>query len=300
MRALRAPKIDELMRDTMKYFRPLLFLSAILLVGSCNSYNKVLKSANYDLKYEMAKQYYAQGLYNRATLLFNEVLAPMRGTENGEESLFLLGMSAYKAHDFDAASSYLKKYCEAYPKGIYVEEAAYVQALSYYEQAPEPKLDQTKTYEAVTLLQSFVENYPTSQYRDDVHKKIFELQDLLVEKEYLTAKLYYDLGPYYINCSLGGNNYEACIITAENAILDYPYTSLREQFAILILKAKFELARQSVEEKKEERYQNAVEEYYGFTNEYPESSFLPQAKKLFNSAQKFLGRTTNTEDDTKA
>jgi outer membrane protein assembly factor BamD len=62
---------------------------------------------------------------------------------------------------------------------------------------------------------------------------------------------------------------------------------LREDFAILILKAKFELAEKSVEAKKEERFHNAIDEYYGFTNEYPESKFMKEAEQLFKKAAKY-------------
>ena len=61
-------------------------------------------------------------------------------------------------------------------------------------------------------------------------------------KEYLSAKLYYNMGNYL------GNNYQACVITAQNALKDYPYTNLREDLSILILRAKYELAVYSVED----------------------------------------------------
>jgi outer membrane protein assembly factor BamD len=133
-----------------------------------------------------------------------------------------------------------------------------------------------------------MELYPYSNLREQAMQHIFTLQDQLVEKEYLSAKLYYELGDYFGNCSNdGGSNYQACVITAENAIRDYPYTKLREDFAILILKAKFELASRSIEEKKEERYHNAIDEYYGFTNEYPESKFMKEAERLYKQAIKY-------------
>ena len=119
----------------------------------------------------------------------------------------------------------------------------------------------------MTEFQNFLEEHPNSSYREEVQRLIFDLQDVLVEKEYLSAKLYYDLGSYFMNCSNGGSNYQACIITAQNAILDYPYTKRREDLSFLILKAKFELAEKSVESKKEERYRGAIDEYYGFTDE---------------------------------
>ena len=38
---------------------------------------------------------------------------------------------------------------------------------------------------------------------------MFELQDKMILKAYLSAKLYYNLGAYFGNCTSGGNNYEA-------------------------------------------------------------------------------------------
>ncbi len=271
----------------------------ILLVSSCGSYTKVQKSADYIYKYETAKQYYAEGQYNRATIFLQDVIANLKGTDKGEESLFLLGMSAYKARSYDAAASYFKKFYKTYPKGIYTEEAHYYSGRALYMNTPEPKLDQTDTYEAVTEFQSFIERYPTSRYREDAQDKIFKLQDKLVEKEYLSAKLYYDLGSYFGNCDNGGSNYQACVVTAQNAIQDYPYTSRREDFAILILRAKFELAAQSIREKQEERYHNAIDEYYGFTNEYPESKYMKEAEQLFHNAQKYVSTTDDSTGESK-
>jgi outer membrane protein assembly factor BamD len=236
----------------------------------------------------MIKQYYAEGQYNRASLLLQDVVPMLKGTEKGEESLYLLAISNLKARNYDAAATFFKKYYQSYPKGLFTEEARYNCGKALYMDTPEPKLDQTDTYEAVTEFQNFLEVYPTSAYREDVQNKIFELQDKLVEKEYLSAKLYYDLGSYFGNCTSGGSNYQACIVTAENAIKDYPYTSKREDFAILILKAKFDLAEQSIEAKKEERYHNAIDEYYGFTNEFPESKFMKEAQHLFEKAKKYV------------
>ena len=119
---------------------------------------------------------------------------------------------------------------------------------------------------------------------------IFRLQDHLVEKEFLNAKLYYNLGTYIVNCAYGGSNYEACIVTSENALRDFPYASAerREQFGILILRSRYHLARQSVEEKRLERFRQTIDEYYGFVNEFPESQHLKEAKTYLAKSQKAL------------
>jgi len=276
----------------MKKVIPLIFCLVFIIFTSCGDYNLVVKSTDYEYKYEAAKQFYAEGQYNRAATLMQDVIMALKGTDKGEESLFMTGMSNLYARNYEAATSYFRKYYETYPRGIFTEEARFYCGKALYENTPEPKLDQTATYEAVSEFQDFLEIYPESPLRDRAQNMIFALQDKLVEKEYLSAKLYYDLGTYFGNCTTGGSNYQACIVTAQNAIKDYPYTTRREEFAILILKAKFELAENSVPAKKEERYHDAIDEYYGFTNEYPESKYMKTAQDLFMKAKKYV----STED----
>lgn len=263
---------------------------ALLMLASCGDFNKVLKSADTSYRYEAAKGYYTQGRYNQAAELLNDLILVTKGTEKGEECLYMLGMANYNGKNYEGAAETFKRYYQSYPKGAFAEQAHYQAAMALYANTPEPRLDQTDTYNAVTEFSNLIELYPYSQYRKAAQTRIFELQDKLVEKEYLSAKLYYELGDYFGNCTNGGSNYEACVVTARNAINDYPYCKRREDLAILIVKAKFDLAAKSVDEKKIERYQDAIDEYYGFQTEYPESSFMPKATALYEKAKKFEKR----------
>lgn len=270
----------------MKKNIPVIFCSILLALSSCAEYNNILKTSDYEYKYEAVKEYYAQGQYNRAATILGDIISMLKGTDEGEESLYLLGMCYMKSHSYEAAATTFRKYYQTYPKGKYSEIARFNCAYALYEDTPEPRLDQTSTYEAVTEFQNFIENYPTSVKRAEAQDLIFKLQDKLVEKEYIAAKLYYDLGAYIGNGVNG--NYGACIVTAENAIKDYPYTSRREDFAMLILRSKFSLAAQSIESKKVERYHNAIDEYYGFVTEYPESKYMKEANQLFAKAKEYV------------
>lgn len=265
-----------------------LLLLMVLTLSSCSDLDKVLKSNDFDVRYEAAKQYYFDGKYDNSATLLVDLIAAAKGTDRAEETLYLLGMSAYKAKNYDAASEYFKKYYETYPKGTYVEEARLFSGRSLYMNTPQPNLDQSDTYAAITEFQMFTENYPNSKYYNEAMGLIFELQDKLIEKEFAAAKLYYNLGSYFGNCTSGGSNYQACIVTAQNAINDYPYTPRREEFAVLILKAKFDLADQSVESKKMERCQSAIDEYQGFLNEFPESTFRSEAQKRYEKAKAYV------------
>lgn len=273
--------------NMMKYAIAI-FCSSILLMVSCVDYNRVVKTQDYDYKYEAAKQYFTEGQYNRSATLLADVQSVLKGTEQGEEALYMMALCNMKAHAYDAAVATYRNYYNTYPKGKYAQEARYNCGLSLYMTTPETKLDQTATYEAVTEFQNFIDNFPNSKYRGQAQDYIFKLQDKLVEKEYLSAKLYFDLGAYIGNGTNG--NYGACIVTAENAIKDYPYTSRREDFSMLILRAKFALAQLSVESKKEERFHNAIDEYYGFVTEYPESKYMKEAKGLFAKARKYVAQ----------
>ena len=224
--------------------------------------------------------------YSRASILFGDMINVTKGTDNGEECLFLYGMSTFNSGDYESAADIFKKYAQTYPKGIYTEMASYFIGESLYKGSPEPRLDQSDTYSAIKSFQDFMDLYPFSSMKERAQSRMYELQDKLVEKELINAKLYYNLGTYFGNCTSGGNNYEACIITAQNALKDYPYSTHRESFASLIMKSKFELAQQSVEEKKLDRFQDAEDECYGFINEYPDSKERSVAEKYIEKCKK--------------
>ncbi len=170
---------------------------------------------------------------------------------------------------------------------MYAEQASFYIGQSLYESTPEPRLDQSPTVGAINAYQQFLDFYPDSKLRSTAQHRLFELQDKLVMKEYLSAKLYYNLGGYFLNCLCGGSNYEACIVTSQNALNAYPYSNMRESFAALIMKSKFKLAEQSVEEKRLDRYRDAEDECYGFLNEYPDSKERETAEKYIAKCKAF-------------
>ena len=258
------------MREMKKYVISLAIL-ATLLTSCASEFNRVYKTTDNDYKYEFAKECLARGKFTQAITLLQELVTIQKGTDNAQECLYMLAMAEYCDRDYESASETFKKYYQTYPKGIYAEQAAFYIGQSLYQSTPEPRLDQTATVNAISAYQDFLDFFPESQLKAKASSRMFELTDKLVLKEYLSAKLYYNLGDYFGNCTNGGSNFEACIVTSENALKTYPFTTMREEFAVLIMKSKYELARQSVEEKKIERYRDAEDECYGFINEYPES-----------------------------
>ncbi len=273
-------------------------ISAALLLSSCaNEFNNVYKSNDWTFRYEFAKEKFAQHKFTQASTLFGDMINVMKGTDNAEECLFLYGLSAFNDKDYESAADIFKKYYATYPKGDYAEQASFLVGESLYNCSPEPRLDQSDTYSAMRAYQDFMDIYPLSSKKETAQNRLYELQDKLVEKELHSAKLYYNLGTYFGNCTSGGNNYEACIVTSQNVLKDYPYTNLREDFATLIMKSKYQLAASSVEAKRMERYQDAEDECYGFINEYPESKERALAEKYIAKCKKVIASGGFESDD---
>ena len=85
-----------------------------------------------------------------------------------------------------------------------------------------------------------------------------------------------------------GNNYQSAIITAQNALKEYPYTRYKETLSMLILKSKYQEAVQSIEEKKPERFRDVIDEYYSFINDYSSREYSKEAENIFKVANKYV------------
>ncbi len=258
----------------------IVFLLIAMMFASCGEYNKILKSSDYEMKYDFAKRYYSEKKYSKAATLLEDVVPMFKGTEKAEEALYLLAQCYFESKDYQTAGQYFSTYYNNYPRGEYAELARYYSGYGYYLDSPDPRLEQSGTYKCISELQLFIEYFPRSEKVDEAQNMIFEMQDKLTEKELLSAKLYYDLGNYL------ANNYESAVLTARNAINEYPYSKFKEELSMLILKSRYEEAQKSVSEKQEERFRDVVDEYYSYLNEYPEGKYIKEAQRIFESSSK--------------
>lgn len=261
----------------------LLFAIAIFF-SSCGEYNKILKSTDRDLKYTYAKKYFEDKKYSRSIALLEGLVPYMKGTADAEESLYLLGQSYYNSKDYLSSTQMFTTYYNTYSNGEYAEPALYYAAYGMYLDSPEAALDQTKTYKAISEFQRYIELYPQTERADQAKQYLFELQEKLAYKELLAAKLYLRLGNYM------GNNYESSVITSREALKDYPYSKYAEEFQMLILRARFELAENSIREAKAQRYRTVIDEYFNYINSYPEGEFIKEAEKYYNIAQDIIDK----------
>jgi len=245
---------------------------------SCSEYNTILKVQDPEVRYSYAKKYFNQKKYVKSATLLEDIVHYFRGRPEAEESLYLLAQSYYNQKFYTTASEYFKTYYNTYPKGEFAELARFYGAYGLYLDSPDARLDQSQTYEAERQFLLYLEYYPQSERAKDAQTMLFELQEKLAYKEYLAAKLYYNLGVYM------GNNYRSCVITADNALKSFPDTKYREDLVFLKICSKYELAIVSINERLQGRYREVVDEYYNYVNEFPEGKYKKQVKKYYDFA----------------
>lgn len=258
-------------------YRTLIAVSLILLISACSEYQKILNSSDYDLKYEKAMAYYDAEDYIRASSLLEELMAVYKGTETAELIYYRYAYTYYYQKDYIMAGYYFSQFAAQFPASEYADECAFMNAYCFYKSSPNPNLDQTNTLKAIDELQIFINRHPNSPRIEECNRLIDELNDKLVEKSFNGAKLYFDLGEY-----------KASITALNNSLLEYPDTQYREELLYLILRSSFELARNSVPEKVRERYEQTTEAYYKLVDEFPETSYLKEAQRIFQDAQNAL------------
>jgi outer membrane protein assembly factor BamD len=255
---------------------------SILFLGGCRGYEKLLKSRDIQLKYDAAIQYYENGEFVRAAGLFDQVANIYRGTTKADTVKYYQAQSYYGQKDYLMAGHYFQELSNTYPNSEYLEEADFMVAYCFYMQSPRPELDQDNTYKTITALQMFMVKYPNSERLNQCQEIIVEMSNKLVEKSFISAKLYYDLGYY-----------KSAIIALRNSLIEYPETKYREELMFLILKSSYLLADNSVQDKQRERYQATVDEYYSFIGEFPGGPHSREAERIYETSSEFLQEHSN-------
>jgi outer membrane protein assembly factor BamD len=267
-----------------KWFLLLIFS---LFLFSCSDFNKVVKSTDYEYKYKKAQEYYSSGDYTRANTLFQDLVHVYRGTSRGDELYYTYGQSLFKQSDYILAGHYFKSIIDQYPRSKYAEEAQFMVGYCFFKDSPSAKLDQDVSRKAIDALLLFINVYPYSDKVQEANLLIDELHEKIAYKAYVNAKLYYDMGYF-----------KAAVISLGNCLNDFPDSKYREELRYLLFKGKYNLAVNSVEDKKRERLNDARDEYFNFVDEFPESKHSREVNRDFKQLSQLLGYTDNEEIST--
>lgn len=249
-------------------------MGAIVLT-SCNEYQKVLKNEDVKAKYDLAERYYNEGDFKRANRLFEQIAPKYVGKPQGERVMFFFANSYFNTKQYYLAGYQFERFIKSYPQSDKLQEASFLEGKSYYKMSPKYSLDQTDTDKALAKLQNFINTFPESEYFEEANNMAQELTTKKQKKQLEIAKQFDKLGEF---------NYPILIssMTAfNNFITDNPGSVYREDAFYYRLKSAMTLAENSVDARKEERYEEALDYYKALLKSYPETKYKKEVDKFY-------------------
>ncbi|MBP6385243.1 MAG: outer membrane protein assembly factor BamD [Pseudarcicella sp.] len=262
------------------FYTFLLSLFISLAIFSCGGFEKVRKMTDPKKKYTAAVNYYHNKEYDKAGILFEELLPLVYGDSIQELATFYQAYCDYNTQNFEAASYHFKAFSTTFERSQFAEEAIYMAAYSLYKGTADYNLDQTTTNAAINELQSYINNYPDSKFREESANLIKELRKKLERKAFEKAKMYYKTSPFNFAAL------KSAVIEITNFQKDYPDSEYNEEIAYLKVLSQHDLAKSTIESKQKERFDEAIVFYQQLIDKYPKSVFVKQAESLYESSQK--------------
>lgn len=250
-----------------------ILLISVVFTGCKSKFEKLRASTDITKKYQAAIKLYNNKDYAKALILFDDLAQRYRGRAEAEDLSYYYAYTNYKLKDYLTARYLFKSFADTYPNSPKAEECRFLAAYCYYLDSPVYSLDQENTYKAIDALQLFINLYPNSDRVAEASKLIQDLRDKLEHKSFANAKLFLDIG-----------DYQAAVIAFRNSEKDFPDTKYAEEMDFLIIKAQYLYAKNSLEIKQEERYNETIQEYQRFVEKYPKSTYLEQANELKQEA----------------
>jgi outer membrane protein assembly factor BamD len=244
-----------------------------------------MKSTDNEYKLKMAENYYANKKYSNAFTLFEDLFPVFKGTAKFEDLYYKYALTSFHLKDYVNAENLFKTFVETFPNSANAEEADFMRAFSYYKQSPKAELDQTNTIKAMGQMQVFINTHPTSARVPQASNIIDESRAKLEVKDYKNAELYYNMGYY-----------KAAAIAFASLTDNFPDTQKGDEYKLMVIRAYFLYAQNSIEEKQAERFEKVVSECVDFMDRYPESKL---AKTVDSYKTQSLNNINSKNEQTK-
>ncbi|SHG18586.1 Beta-barrel assembly machine subunit BamD [Flavobacterium segetis] len=256
-------------------------LLIVVLFSSCNEYQKALKSEDVGVKFELATKLYDSGKYSKAIRIFEQIAPAYRGKPQAEKLFYMFAQSYYKTKQYTLSGYQFESFVSGYPKSEKLQEAAYLGAKSYSMLSPVYSLDQTDTNKALDKLQTFIDNYPNSEYLAEANIAVKALSEKLEKKVYENAKGYNTI-----------SDFKAAIVALDNFVADYPGTPYKEDAMFYKLDSAYQLGINSIPSKMEERLNVAKTAQTNLIKFNAETKYKKEAEQMLARIEKDLQKFT--------
>lgn len=261
-----------------------IILFSVIMLAGCSNFSKVMKSNDVDYKYNKAVEYFTKKKYNLSQQLFENIFPFLKGRKEFEDAFYMFAYCYYYQQDYFNAENLFRQFSEVFPKSTRVVEMDYMRAYTYYMQSPKVELEQTNTIKAIAMLDQFIKQHPDTEKAKEAAELIIKCRNKLEQKEYKVAELYYHMGQY------------RAAATSFTAVLNnYPESLRADDYKLMVIKSYYQYAGLSVQEKKEERYEQVVNECNDFSDKYPESKLLKEADRYLQLSKNNLKELKNEQ-----
>ena len=203
-----------------KYFK---ITTILLVLFSCSSIADNF-SADLQKKYDKGIALFNKKKYTRAREQFEFIIMNNPGSKLSIDAQFYLAESMYYNKNYIDANSAYSQYIRWSTDRYRVEDARYKIANCAVNSVNKYQMDQGEAIAALSLLQEFIDDYPSSDFINDSELLVSDIRDKLARKEYEAGRLYLKL-----------EKYEAAIIYFSEVINEFYDTHYFEKAHIGIM-----------------------------------------------------------------
>ena len=146
--------------------------------------------------FERGEREIAEGNPDDAAFTFGEIERLYPYSEFAERALIMQAFAYHRDQDYPNSRASAQRYLDFYPTQQDAPYAAYLLALSYYDQIDDIGRDQGLTFRALQALRRVIEQYPDTEYAQASVQKFDLAFDHLAAKEMEIGRYYLKRGNY--------------------------------------------------------------------------------------------------------
>lgn len=251
----------------MFFLRTSLIVTLVVLTG-CSGSGR-LRYDTPEEAFTKGKEYFDAGKYQRAVEYFQGTFDFGRTHPYAADAQFMMAQAYQLNGDYLLAANEYQRFMQLYRNDPRVEDAEFQSAMTLYERSPKVQRDQTDTKKSAEQFQLFIDRYPNSPLVATADSLIRVQREKLALKQYESARLYETR-----------ELYEAAAITYVSVFDRYPDTSWGDDALLGAIRNMITFSKESVIQKRAERYEKAVQNYRTLTEIFPGSPATEEARLL--------------------
>lgn len=172
-------------------------VAALVMLAACAGTDpRDLETLGPQEIFTLAEQQLAENDAQDAAFSFGEIERLYPYSEFAQRGLIMQAFAYHRAEDYPNSRAAAQRYVDFYPAEADAPYAAYLVALSFYDQIDEVGRDQGLTMQALRALQFVIETYPDSDYAASSQLKFDLAFDHLAAKEMEVGRYYLKRGHY--------------------------------------------------------------------------------------------------------